>query len=73
MRDDPQFQHRFPLYPADQLGAEQLPLPVFVDGEELPVPTKAPEVGQHNDEVLREVLGYDDDRVAALRDGGALG
>ena len=64
---------RGPLYPAARLGAEQLPLPVFVEGEELPVPTKAPEVGEHNDEVLHEVLGYDDDRVAQLRDGGALG
>ena len=73
LRDDPQFQHRFPLHPASRLGADQLPLPVFVEGEELPVPTKAPEVGEHNDEVLHEVLGYDDDRVAQLRDGGALG
>ena len=58
--DDPQFQHRFPLYTVDQLGAEQLPLPLFVEGEELPVPTKAPEVGQHTDDVIRDVLGYDD-------------
>jgi crotonobetainyl-CoA:carnitine CoA-transferase CaiB-like acyl-CoA transferase len=73
VRDDPQFQHRFPLYPVERLGAEQLPLPIFVDGEELPIPTKAPEVGEHNDEVLRDVLGYDDDQVASLRDDGALG
>ncbi|MCU0274741.1 MAG: CoA transferase [Acidimicrobiales bacterium] len=71
--DDPQFQHRFPLYPADQLGADQLPLPVFVEGEGIPVPTKAPTVGQHTDEVMREVLGYDDARLAELRDQGAFG
>jgi crotonobetainyl-CoA:carnitine CoA-transferase CaiB-like acyl-CoA transferase len=71
--DDPQFQHRFPRYPVEQLGAEQLPLPVHVVGEELPVPTKAPGVGENTDDVLRDVLGYDDDRVAALREAGALG
>jgi crotonobetainyl-CoA:carnitine CoA-transferase CaiB-like acyl-CoA transferase len=71
--DDPQFQHRFPLYTVDQLGAEQLPLPLKVVGEELPVPTPAPEVGRDTDEVLAEVLGYDEARIAELRDGGALG
>ena len=71
--DDPQFQHRFPLYGVDQLGAEQLPLPVKVVGEELPVPTKAPTVGQHTDDVLRDVLGYDDARMAELRAAGTFG
>ena len=71
--DDPQFQHRFPLYTVDQLGAEQLPLPVFVEGEELPVPTKAPEVGQDTDQVMRDVLGYDDGRITELRDAGTFG
>ena len=55
--DDPQFQHRFPLYGVEQLGAEQLPLPLKVAGELLPVPTKAPTVGQDTDAVLRDVLG----------------
>ncbi|MET0491318.1 MAG: CoA transferase, partial [Acidimicrobiales bacterium] len=58
--DDAQFQHRFPLYGVDQLGAEQLPLPLHLVGEDLPVPTKAPEVGQDTDAVLHDVLGYDD-------------
>jgi len=71
--DDPQFQHRFPLYSVDQLGAEQLPLPVFVEGESLPVPSKAPTVGQHTDEVMRDVLGYDDAKLAQLRDQGTFG
>jgi crotonobetainyl-CoA:carnitine CoA-transferase CaiB-like acyl-CoA transferase len=42
-------------------------------GEELPVPTRAPELGEHGDQVLRELLGYDDDRIAALRAAGAFG
>jgi crotonobetainyl-CoA:carnitine CoA-transferase CaiB-like acyl-CoA transferase len=71
--DDPQFQHRFPLYPVDQLGSEQLPLPVFVEGEELPVPTKAPEVGEHTEAVMAEVLGYDEERISELRDANVFG
>src|SRR6516165_3684798 len=36
-------------------------------------PKAAPSVGQHTDEVLREVLKYDDARVAELRQQGAFG
>jgi crotonobetainyl-CoA:carnitine CoA-transferase CaiB-like acyl-CoA transferase len=42
-------------------------------GEDLPLPTKAPTVGEHSEDVLRSVLGYDDARIAALREAGALG
>ena len=42
-------------------------------GEELPVPTRAPTVGEHTDEVLADVLGYDAARAAELRESGALG
>ena len=73
LADDPQFRHRLPFYPSDVLGAEQLPSPIKLIGETLPVPTRAPTVGQHTDEVLRDVAGYDDARVAALRAAGALG
>ncbi|MGH8983059.1 MAG: CaiB/BaiF CoA transferase family protein [Acidimicrobiia bacterium] len=71
--DDPQFRDRFPWYPASRLGADEIPLPVRVLGEELPEPTRAPKVGEHTDEVLAEVLGYDEGRIASLRDEGALG
>ena len=71
--DDPQFRDRFPLYAVDQLGAEQLPLPLKVAGEELPVPTKAPVAGQDTDAVLRDVLGYDDARIAELREARTFG
>jgi crotonobetainyl-CoA:carnitine CoA-transferase CaiB-like acyl-CoA transferase len=70
---DPQFQDRMDWIPRDRLGADQLPVPVkLVDGE-LPPVSKAPELGQHTDEVLRQVLGYDDGKLAALREAGALG
>ena len=71
--DDPQFQDRLPLFTTEQLGCEQLPLPVKFFDEELPVPTHAPTVGQQTDEVLSEVLGLDNDRLTALRDQGILG
>ena len=71
--DDPQFQDRFPLYTVDQVGAEQLPLPLNVIGEERPVPTMAPTVGQDTEQVMRDVLGYDDAKVAARREAGAFG
>ena len=71
--DDPQFQDRLPLFTTEQVGCEQLPLPVKFFDEELPTPTHAPTVGQQTDEVLSEVLGLDDDRLASLRDQGILG
>jgi formyl-CoA transferase len=36
-------------------------------------PVAAPLLGQHTREVLRETLGYDDARIAALADAGAFG
>ena len=71
--DDPQFQDRFPWLPASRLGADEIPLPVKLDREQLPPPSRAPKAGQHTDEVLRDVLGYDAARAQALRDAGALG
>ncbi len=71
--DDPQFQDRLPLFSVDEVGCEQLPLPVKFFDEELPTPTHAPTVGQQTDEVLSEVLGLGDNRLAVLRDQGVLG
>lgn len=71
--DDPQFRDRMPWLPASKVGADMLPTPIkFVD-EELPVPTMAPTVGEHTEQVLREVLGWDDARLAAAREAGAFG
>jgi len=71
--DDPQFRERLPLLPKEQVGADMLPTPIkFVD-EDLPVPSKAPAVGQHTEHVLRTVLGWSDAQIAAARDAGAFG
>jgi crotonobetainyl-CoA:carnitine CoA-transferase CaiB-like acyl-CoA transferase len=72
VHDDPQFQDRMSWFPASALGADQLPFPVKVAGEEPTVPGKAPEVGEHTEAVLRDVLGYDDAKIAALRHAGAI-
>ena len=71
--DDPQFQARFTWVPKEQLVAEQLLVPLHLEGEELPVPERAPTVGEHTEAVLRSVLGYDDAKLATLRESGALG
>ena len=71
--DDPQFQHRFHWYPAAQTVADTLALPLMVTGEDPPDLTRAPDAGEHTDAVLADVLGYDADRIAALRASGALG
>lgn len=71
--EDLQFQDRMAWIPASELGADMLPNPVKVVGGELPTPTMAPTPGQHSDEVLREVLGYDEERIAALHEKGVLG
>jgi crotonobetainyl-CoA:carnitine CoA-transferase CaiB-like acyl-CoA transferase len=71
--DDPQFQARLPWYPHERHGADMLPFPVRYPGEELPAPARAPAVGQHTEEVLAGVLGYDGERIARLRAAGAFG
>jgi len=74
VQQDPQFQHRLPWIPASQLGADQLPLPInMVDGATMPDLTRAPDVGEHTDDVLADVLGYDADTIASLRASGAFG
>jgi crotonobetainyl-CoA:carnitine CoA-transferase CaiB-like acyl-CoA transferase len=70
--EDPQFKHRFPLYPHQKHGADMLPFPVKFVGEELPAPSHAPTVGQHSDEVLARVLGYDAAKIASLRKAGVV-
>ncbi len=71
--NDPQFKDRFKILPHEQHGADMLGFPVQFVGEEMPAPAKAPTVGQHSDEVLRDVLGYDAAKIAAIRANKVLG
>jgi len=70
---DPQFQHRLPFYSVEDLGAEQLPLPVNIIGEDPVTPSKAPTVGENTEDVLISLLGYEKNRVDKLRDDGVFG
>jgi crotonobetainyl-CoA:carnitine CoA-transferase CaiB-like acyl-CoA transferase len=55
---DPQFVDRLPWRPAGQLIAEQLPFPARVAGAPPPAATTpAPELDQHREAILRDVLG----------------
>lgn len=47
-------------------------LPIRYSGTPMVDPKPAPAVGQHTEEILHDVLGYDAQRVAELRDKGAL-
>jgi crotonobetainyl-CoA:carnitine CoA-transferase CaiB-like acyl-CoA transferase len=71
---DPQFADRMPWQPAARLVADQLPFPVRVVGEAPPAAARrAPDLGEHGREILREVLGYDDERVSQLAADCAFG
>ena len=47
--------------------------PLRLDGERLPLRLPAPLLGEHNDYVLRDLLGYDDARIDALTADGTIG
>ena len=61
-----------PFISQDELGADQLPLPIYIDGELPKNPTKAPGVGEHTDEIMAE-LGLDQQTIDGLRESGAIG
>uniref|UniRef100_UPI000D33CA6F CaiB/BaiF CoA transferase family protein n=1 Tax=unclassified Variovorax TaxID=663243 RepID=UPI000D33CA6F len=48
-------------------------LPIRYGRTPIADPVAAPTVGQHTHEVLREALGYDDERLATLAQAGAFG
>ena len=48
-------------------------LPLHFSGTPVVPPVAAPMLGQHTDEVLREVLGYSEAKLAELRAAGVLG
>jgi benzylsuccinate CoA-transferase BbsF subunit len=45
-------------------------LPYRLDGRGITIERAAPELGQHTDEVLRELLGYGDAELARLKESG---
>jgi crotonobetainyl-CoA:carnitine CoA-transferase CaiB-like acyl-CoA transferase len=72
---DPQVQARNMCIEISHPTAGLLPMVA----SPLKIPTAPPQVrlpppllGQHTDEILRELLSYDDETIAALRADGAL-
>lgn len=47
--------------------------PFRLDGEYLPVKQPAPLLGEHNQEILQDLLGLDDAEIAALEQAGVIG
>lgn len=47
-------------------------MPIKLSAGNVEVITPAPTLGQHTNEILKEVLGYDDAGIAALKAGGAF-
>jgi len=45
--------------------------PIWIDGSDKIKPRRAPDIGEHTDEVLREA-GYDDASILKLRESGAV-
>jgi crotonobetainyl-CoA:carnitine CoA-transferase CaiB-like acyl-CoA transferase len=71
---DPQFEARLVMRPYAEAGTDLMPSPIKLIGEDLPVPgIAARDPGRDTDAVLRDVLGYDAAKIAALRHAGALG
>jgi crotonobetainyl-CoA:carnitine CoA-transferase CaiB-like acyl-CoA transferase len=71
---DPHFVARLAMRPYAEAGTDLMPSPIKPIGESLPVPGPAAvEAGRDTDAVLRDVLGYDAQRIAALRAAKALG
>ena len=71
---DPHFQARLSMRPYAEAGTDLMPSPIKPIGESLPVPSVAArEPGRDTDAVLRDVLGYDAAKIAALRAAGTFG
>jgi crotonobetainyl-CoA:carnitine CoA-transferase CaiB-like acyl-CoA transferase len=69
--DDPQMQAIGAIVPFEDGGSLTVSSPFHVDGEEKVAPRRAPAVGQHSEEVLREA-GYSGDEIGRLRTLGVL-
>ena len=54
----------------DDKGGLVKGLPYRLDGKGIAIDRAAPDLGQHTNEVLRELLGYDDDALRKLSDSG---
>ena len=70
----PQMAERLRVSVRDPAGqpVDLLASPFHIPGATLPQPTAPPALGQHTDEVLRELLGLNGEQVAKLRQEGVI-
>ncbi len=71
---DPHFRERSTFFriPRDGHDLPQVALGIHVDGEAAGYTSPPPRLGEHNEHVLRDLLGYDEDKVSALKTSGAI-
>jgi formyl-CoA transferase len=60
------------LVPVAEAGYMTINSPIEIRGQEKVAARRAPDVGEHSQQVLREA-GYADSEIAALRDAGVIG
>jgi len=56
----------------DRRGGLVKGLPYRLDGQGIVIERTAPDLGQHTEEVLRSILGYNDDDLEKLATAGVL-
>ena len=59
----------------EEPGLENLPIsvnPIKMSKTPARIESRAPRVGEHNADIYEDLLGYDIDRLAALKDGGTI-
>ena len=71
-RRDSHTASRLRWLPRAEHGTDLLATPVNVTPHPLPAPSRAPTVGEHTNDVLRDVLGFEEPQIAALRNSGAV-
>lgn len=69
---DPHFEARSLWLDENVHGLRLVAPPIRIDGRIAVAPTRAPSGGEHTAAILRDVLGYDDVRIGALREAGAI-
>lgn len=72
--EDRHFRDRGVFFRAGRDGEAwpQVGLGIHVDGDAAGVFSPPPRLGEHGEEVLRETLGYDEQRIAELRKDGTI-
>lgn len=72
--DDPHFRARGTFFRIARDGHDlpQVSLGIHVDGEAPGYVLPPPRLGEHNEHVLRDLLGYDDAKVGALQARGVI-